>query len=226
MKKKKDYYLILGVSRSASAERIKAAYRRLAKKYHPDKTGQEGTRSFQDLAEAYRVLSDPEARAEYTESLRRSEHSGPGGMHRFQKRASGPDLRSGEDLREGPFNENPPFSTIQDVLLDLFQTETHTRSPAGGLELDLILSPEEARKGGVFPARIPLRHSCYRCGATGRAGFLPCPECGGTGFLSQTTQIRIFVPPGAGDGEVLRTNIPVQQTYLAVLIRLRIDKNS
>ncbi len=70
---KKDYFLILGVCRSESTEGIKSAFRKLAKRYHPDKSGPEGTRRFQDIAEAYEVLSHPESRRRYTERLLRSE---------------------------------------------------------------------------------------------------------------------------------------------------------
>lgn len=72
---KKDYYLILGVCRSESTEGIKSAFRKLAKRYHPDKSGPEGTRRFQDIAEAYEVLSHPEARRRYTERLLSSERA-------------------------------------------------------------------------------------------------------------------------------------------------------
>ena len=65
----KDYYFILGVPRTATARDILHAYRELAKLYHPDRVGPQGTATFQDIVEAYEVLSDPERRRHYTESL-------------------------------------------------------------------------------------------------------------------------------------------------------------
>jgi curved DNA-binding protein CbpA len=81
----KNYYLILGISPQANAEGVRRAFREKAKKYHPDKTGQEGTSFFQDITEAYEVLSDPGRRSEYNRKFDETEHrpspsrtSGPG----------------------------------------------------------------------------------------------------------------------------------------------------
>ena len=65
----KDYYFILGVPRTATAHDILRAYRELAKLYHPDRAGPQGTASFQDIVEAYEILSDPERRQHYNHSL-------------------------------------------------------------------------------------------------------------------------------------------------------------
>ena len=70
----KDYYFILGVPRTATARDILHAYRALAKLYHPDRVGPQGTATFQDIVEAYAVLSDPERRRHYTESLSQFVH--------------------------------------------------------------------------------------------------------------------------------------------------------
>jgi curved DNA-binding protein CbpA len=65
----KDYYFILGVPRTATERDILRAFRELAKLYHPDRAGQQGTASFQDIVEAYEILSDPERRRHYNHSL-------------------------------------------------------------------------------------------------------------------------------------------------------------
>jgi curved DNA-binding protein CbpA len=65
----KNYYFILGVPRTATARDILRAYRDLAKLYHPDRVGPQGTATFQDIVEAYAVLSDPERRRHYNQSL-------------------------------------------------------------------------------------------------------------------------------------------------------------
>src|SRR3954468_11822563 len=70
----KDYYIILGVPRSETSSGIHQAFRKLAKKYHPDLSGAEATETFQEIAHAYEVLSDPEQRKTYDQSLRRDEN--------------------------------------------------------------------------------------------------------------------------------------------------------
>src|SRR6187200_1305107 len=69
----KDYYAILGVSTKESASGIREAFRDLVKRYHPDRIGQQGTPVFQDIMEAYEVLSDPEQRRHYNQGLRPAE---------------------------------------------------------------------------------------------------------------------------------------------------------
>jgi DnaJ-class molecular chaperone len=73
---RKTYYMILGVSSTESASGIRAAYRDLAKRLHPDVAGEQATRSFQEISEAYAVLSDPERRRRYNDELSRAEHAG------------------------------------------------------------------------------------------------------------------------------------------------------
>jgi DnaJ-class molecular chaperone len=73
----KTYYMILGVSRAESPGGIRAAYRDLAKKLHPDVAGQQATHAFQEISEAYNVLSDPQRRREYESELRRVESGDP-----------------------------------------------------------------------------------------------------------------------------------------------------
>ena len=70
---KRDYYIILGVPRSESRAGIREAFRKLAKKYHPDLGGPEATETFQEIAQAYEILSDPEQRRTYDQTLRRGE---------------------------------------------------------------------------------------------------------------------------------------------------------
>lgn len=67
----KDYYLILGIPREATERHVQRAFRRLAKEHHPDRVGPESTAQFQEIAEAYEVLSDPRKRRDYDDRLRR-----------------------------------------------------------------------------------------------------------------------------------------------------------
>ena len=72
----RDYYVLLGVDPATTARGIRDAYRHLALRYHPDRAGPQSTRFFQDVVDAYRVLSDPQRRASYDDGLRHAR--GPG----------------------------------------------------------------------------------------------------------------------------------------------------
>src|SRR5690242_4584146 len=74
---RKTYYMILGVSSTESDRGIRAAYRDLAKRLHPDVAGEQATRSFQEVTEAYGVLSDPQRRREYNDKLSRADGGVP-----------------------------------------------------------------------------------------------------------------------------------------------------
>lgn len=79
----KNYYIILGISPATSGEGVRGAFRRLAKKFHPDKAGGERTAFFQDITEAYEVLSDPEKRKLYNQKLKYEKETMP--IHRAPK---------------------------------------------------------------------------------------------------------------------------------------------
>lgn len=211
--KKKDYYLILGVSRTESAEGIKAAFRKLAKEHHPDKRGPDGTRFFQDLAEAYSVLSDPEAREDYTEELRRSEKRGAYGE---RLRAGSGRSGTGSDFSRAfaeefsrRFNRGTPSSFL-DVLFEMLQSRSklyRESSRTGMRNLELILSREEALQGGRLAVRIPVRYKCPDCAGSGWNGPFMCLDCEGSGAFIRMSPFNIRIPPGLGDGEILEANL-------------------
>ncbi len=172
----KDYYEVLGVSRNATQEEIKKAYRRLARKYHPDlnpgdKTAEE---KFKEIQEAYEVLSDPKKRAEYDKYGTvggRSYSPPPGGETGFE----------GFD-----FSGFGDFS-FEDIFSDLFSRKTRTEEgPRRGEDLTYTLTIpfEEAVKGGIITIKVRRMDRCPHCGGTGvepGSRPTPCPNCGGTG---------------------------------------------
>lgn len=108
----KDYYLILGVSKNASAEEIKRAYRKLAHEYHPDKNQSDGER-FKEINEAYQVLSDPQKRARYDQFGSAEGQPGFGGFGGFGGRQPG-----GFDYQD--FGGFTGFGNLGDIFEDLF----------------------------------------------------------------------------------------------------------
>jgi len=176
MSSKRDYYEVLSVSRTATDQEIKSAYRRLAVKYHPDKNPNDATaeEKFKEAAEAYSVLSDAEQRRRYD---------------RFG--------HAGVSSSAGAGNWGAPgFGGIEDILGDLFGfgdvfgggarggARRSTAQRGADLRYDLEISLEEAAKGMTAQLRIPRLETCETCNGSGaKAGTQPenCSTCSGTG---------------------------------------------
>jgi molecular chaperone DnaJ len=168
---KRDYYEVLGVSRQASDQEIKSAYRKLALQYHPDRNpgNHQAEESFKEAAEAYSVLSDSQKRAAYD----RYGHAGVGSS------------------ASGGFDPNV-FADFSDILGDLFGFGDVFGSRRGGtrvqrgadLRYDLDLTFEEAAFGTTTKIKVPRHESCPECdgnGAEKGSGPTPCTTCNGYG---------------------------------------------
>lgn len=177
----RDYYEILGVSRNADKEDIKRAYRRLARKYHPDVNKEDGAEErFKEINRAYEVLSEPELRTRYDrfgeEGLRAAAQAGSG----FQDFS---DLGGFADIFESFFSG---FSGTA--------SQSRRRSgPTRGddLRLDLKLDFREAIFGGEKEIRISHLETCATCTGTGaKPGTRPrtCSTCGGSGQVRRATR--------------------------------------
>ena len=175
-----DYYEILSVSRDASKEEIKRAYRRLARKYHPDVNKEAGAEErFKEINLAYEVLSEPETRARY-------DRFGEAGV------AAG----AGAGFQD--FSDIGGFADIFETIFSGFggmgsQTAARRRGPTRGddLRLDLKLEFREAVFGGEKEIRIPHLETCQVCNGTGAkpgTGARDCTTCGGTGQVRRATR--------------------------------------
>jgi molecular chaperone DnaJ len=177
MAAKKDYYEILGVARTASDKELKAAYRKLARKHHPDvNPGDKAAEErFKSVAEAFAVLSDPEKRARYDRGGH--EAFGPG----FD-----PFAGTGFDFRNFGFND------ISD-LFDLFgagtrRSRSHRAARGQDIEREIRIPFLEAVRGTTVEVVLPRQSACAACGGSGREGQgreLECPDCHGTGRKTQ-----------------------------------------
>jgi molecular chaperone DnaJ len=225
----KDYYLILGVSRQESPSGIREAFRSLAKRYHPDYVGSPGTRLFQDIVEAYQVLSDPEKRRLYNQGLRHAEG---------QREVASEPIVAGqwsqpESLVPEPMSVLRGFQTIHpstEALFERFQRNfTGFGIPKGerleALSIEVILSPQEALYGGVVPIGVPVFYLCPVCGGSGRDWFFPCTSCHQQGMVEEEEIVRVRIPPLVRDGTVVEVPIRglgIHNFYLRLYIRVAV----
>ncbi len=181
---KKDYYEVLGVSKTASDEEIKRAFRRLAKQYHPDVNKDPGAEEkFKEIGEAYAVLSDPEKRRQYDQFGHAAfEQGGTGGFGGFN--ASDFDFSSiFDDLFGGSFGGFSSFSNGR----------TSKNRPQKGRDrlVEVNLTFEEAIKGCKKTIRLDLEDTCEDCHGEGGFGQKTCSACNGRGRII-TEQRSLF----------------------------------
>ncbi|OGV38692.1 MAG: molecular chaperone DnaJ [Lentisphaerae bacterium GWF2_45_14] len=224
----KEYYELLGVTKSASPEEIKKAYRKLAIKYHPDKN--RGDKSaedkFKEISEAYEVLSDKNKRAQYDQfgpdAFKRSASSG----------TSGGGFHDPFDIFSQVFGNGGGGGGGGSIFDDLFGGGHSRRSASSArdgsdLRYDLEIDFEDAVYGADKKINIPRMDECSRCKGSGSepgTGKTTCTRCGGTGQVSLAQgffSIRQSCPSCGGSGQMIKTPC----SSCSGEGRIRIDKN-
>ena len=199
---KRDYYEVLGVSRSASAQDIKKAYRKLAMKYHPDRNPDdtEAEAKFKEASEAYEVLSDEQKKAAYDQYGHAGvdPNMGGGGFHSAAGGASFSDI-------------------FGDVFGDIFGAGGRggTRANRGSdLRYTLELDLEEAVRGTSVEIRVPTMVQCETCDGSGaKKGSSPvtCSTCGGIGQVRMQQgffSVQQTCPACRGQGKIIKDPCP------------------
>jgi len=229
MTTKRDYYEVLGISRNATDSEIKAAYRKLALKYHPDRNpeNKEAEENFKEAAEAYDVISDPQKRNIYDQFGHQGlEGTGFSGFRGFEdifssfgdifedffgfgsSRRSRSRAQRGADLR-------------YDMTLSFMEAAFGTETEINVRKMDICLDCSGAgSKPGTQPETCPqcggagqvsrsqgfftVRTTCHTCQGSGQIISNPCPECRGTGQIQVNKNVAVKIPAGVDSGSRLR----------------------
>jgi molecular chaperone DnaJ len=193
----KDYYKVLGVTKTATQDEIKKSYRKLARQYHPDanKGDAEAEERFKDISEAYDVLSDEKRRKEYDEARSLFGGARPRGGAQGGFGFDLGDLFGNTGTTTGGTGER-----IGDLFGGLFGRRQATQRPRRGadVESEITLTFGEALDGRTVPLRLTSEAACPTCRGTGaKAGTVPrvCPRCEGTGQESRNAGGFAFSEP-------------------------------
>jgi DnaJ-class molecular chaperone len=203
----RDYYEVLGVSRTATADEIKKAYRKLARTYHPDVNPGDATaeEKFKEVREAYDVLSDADKRQRYD---RLGEHWKAGAD--FTPPPGWEGVRVDVDDLGDLFGARGGRGGFSDFFETLFGARRGARSGAGfamrgqDVEAAIELSLEDAHRGAVRSITLHAATVCTTCGGSGRQEQQICTTCGGAGVVSRPKTLEVTIPAGVHDGSVIR----------------------
>ena len=227
---KRDYYEVLGVSKSASADEMKKAYRRLAMKYHPDRNKDDqapAEAKFKEAKEAYEVLKDPEKRSAYDQFGHDGLRGGPGGPGGFStegfgdifgdvfgdifgggRRGGGPQVFRGADLGYELKLDLESAVAGDTVQIDVpTQVSCETCNGSGARKGS---APETCSTcGGAGQVRMQqgffsVQQTCPACKGAGTTISDPCEDCHGRGRTRKTRTLSVKVPPGVDDGDRIR----------------------
>jgi molecular chaperone DnaJ len=202
----KDYYKILGVSRNASEKEIKQAYRRLARKHHPDLNPNDKSAEarFKEINAAYEVLSDTEKRKKYDQFGDQWEHAEQFAKSRGQERVRWDFGRGGKTFEYGDLSD---FGDIFSSLFGDSGIGSRTRrGPERGQDIEspIEVSLEEAYHGSTRVIEFQIGEPCTACGGTGRVGNRACTICNGTGGKVSPKRLEVKIPAGVKDGSRIR----------------------
>lgn len=202
----KDYYKVLGVSKGASADDIKKAFRKLARKYHPDVNpgDKKAEEKFKEINEAYEVLSDPDKRRKY-------DTLGPNWQEQFG-------FQPGAGRRTYSYRGSPMDFDSATGFSDFFEALFGRSSAAGSrtnrndfrrrvgdnIEQPVEVTLQEAYLGGTRTFNIQSTEVCPLCRGTGEVAGKVCANCSGQGVLARNKRIQVKIPSGVDNGSRIR----------------------
>jgi len=196
-----DYYLLLGISRASGLTEIRRAHRRLAIRYDPDVAGDEGAEQFGRVREAFDTLSRTSRRSDYDRALEEAERRGGAA------RAARTIFAEPVDVMRDFATVRPGKAEVNEHVLRNFTGRTAKSNPSKELNVEIVLTPDQAARGGEVMMLVPVARVCGVCGGTGRAGFFMCDACAGQGTAWEKARVDVHVPAGSVDGTVVENSL-------------------
>ena len=228
MAKEKDLYAILGLAKGASPDEIRKAYRKLARKYHPDHNpgDKQAEDRFKDLSLANDVLSDDKKRALYDEFGMAGLQSGfdPAQAREYQRWASsGQGFSFGRGDEGGAFGFDFGFQTprgarrrasrgdergFADILNEMFGGAAEQPQDRAGqdIEYPIEVGLLDALRGTTTAVTVRRPTPCPTCKGTGRVGKRACTNCGGSGVVETRERLNVKIPAGVAEGSRVRVS--------------------
>jgi molecular chaperone DnaJ len=237
----KDYYSILGVSRSATEKDIKAAFRKLARIYHPDVNpgNKEAEAKFKEMNQAFEILSDPEKRKKYDQygdNWQYGDQMAEAARQQaaYQQATGGSRFYSNQSEGAGPVFETDE-SNLEGIFGDLLGGRMggfghRTAKPQKGqdLESEVEVTLEEVYNGTSRNISLRSQAQCATCKGTGRIHNLACSVCRGKGVISDVKTLEVKIPAGvdngsrvriAGKGQTGAPGLPAGDLYLIISVK-------
>lgn len=209
----KDYYSILGVNKGATTQEIKQAYRKLARKYHPDvNPGDKSAEArFKEINEAQEVLSDPEKRKKYDKYGDQWQYADQFEEAQRAQQSAGWRPSGGRAYTATDFGN---FGDLGDIFEDLYRggygggarTAQRPAKPKA-VQHTIEVTLEEAYHGAKRVFQLQSQETCPECGGTGSTGRFrarACAACGGFGAVVKPKRIEVKIPQGVDDGSKIR----------------------
>ena len=195
---KKNYYLTLGLPMTDHDKGLRQTFYALVKHYHPDSVGANGTPFYQEIVEAYHVLSDPHRREDYARGL-----SHAGALAIEEPAWTTPDFNSPQDSTvpaDARLLSNPRISwssldlVREQVLKNFLHAQPRRQRRAEPIEAQLSLTLEDAARGGVAVIEAPAFYPCPICRGTGRDDGFACTLCDELGIVEEKETIPVTIP--------------------------------
>jgi DnaJ-class molecular chaperone len=207
----KNYYESLGVDPDADMEDIRKAYRKLVRQCHPDVCSDMGHDRFVEVKEAYEVLSDPEKRRRYDVKLACESRTGR--------------RRPVHDSRFSPsYGNNHAVSEVERMVDSMFeQFFDAPTAPIKEFDLEVILTFDEALKGGRITVDVPIFRPCPKCAGDYMERFF-CTRCSGMGGFRSIRRTNLIIPPNVRSGTLLQFPIRHQGVVQKLKALVRVEE--